>query len=466
MRGAMENNGGLGSGPPVRYYELLLGLWERELGLGPRPPLRELLRPDAAAAFEDASVLARRLSEATGLPCTIGGSCFMSEGRSCLVADEPMDIDLRLWARDAGEVGAAADAVAAFAGAAFEETGARKDLSRAPDIRASGGPALSLSWIGLAAGRPAEIQALVRATPRGGIPASVAARRLAALDDEALAGYLRVKGVLYREGGPRLKLFKKSELRLWDVDDALLSFLSSMHEACLAPGARRRSGAGHGEHMTEAAYLSLALGGDWTDFLTAGLHDCIEESGDRARAAAALDSGLRDWHASRGEDDPAGLAAETVARIALMTESFSLDGGESPADRAPGLRARLDSALAALGVDPSAAGSRELAYVGLYAAFNGALVAEAARIRAPELADRWAGMREAGYLEARPRHRRALSLMRWASVLEGLGAPLIMWDELERLCRAHGLDYPLLRSLASSLFSIDERPGAAAIPLA
>jgi hypothetical protein len=440
---------------PARYYELLLELWERELGLGPRPPLSELLRPDAAAAFEDASALARRLSEATGLPCTIGGSCLMSEGRSCLVADEPMDIDLRLWARGAGDVEAAADAVAAFAGESFAGVAQRKDLSRAPDIRASGGPALSLSWIGRAAGRPAEVQALVRAMPRGGIPASVAARRLAALDDDALAGYLRVKGVLYREGGTRRRLFKKSELRLWDVDAAVLSFLSSMHEACLAPGARRRSGAGHGEHMTEAAYLSLALGGDWTDFLTAGLHDCIEESGDRPKAAAALDSGLRDWHGNRGEEDPAGLAAEIVARISLMTESFSLDEGDGPADRAPGLRSRLDPALAALGIDPSAAGTRELAYIESYAAFNAALVAEAGRMRAAELADRWAGMREAEYLETSPRHRRALTLMRWASVLEGLDAPLIMWDELERLCRVHGLDFPLLRSLASSVFAID-----------
>lgn len=413
-------------------YDYLLEVW-----LSKVPEIRlksnnELVHPRALEIEAFARSQIEVLHNATGLDITLGGSCLSYEERSALLNGQNPDLDIRIWIREPADFGRVETAILSL----FPNC-QKQDKSDRAEIFKTGLPAYAYVVILPDNGINYRLEILVRAEGKHG-KHPLAVKRLKTLTDIQFSKYLNLKAHL-KANTEQYRAFKATEISFWTRDEKLISALERIHQKTVGQKLRKseKGAITHSKHMRNVAFRSLALGTDESDFVTAYLHDVLEE-GVAAHSIESLQNIIREELIGFLD---AVQVSEVIQRIQLLTEE-KLNERELFS---------IKPELSRL-IEQIAANEREslkqsevdylIWYFKKYQKFLRTLIRESARIRLVELADRWDGLLDMSYMEKYSVTQRHISFGRIGATLEvmqGSNYPVIM-DAYVAAYRSFGLD--------------------------
>lgn len=241
--------------------------------------------------------------------------------------------------------------------------------------------------------------------------------------------------------------FKKREKQFWIIEPELISLLEEIQVKTVGDK-KRRSGELHAGHMKNVAYRTLALGGSREEFITAYIHDCMEEANDTDKAESVIRSSLVPMF---GEE----YAGDIVERIKILTE----DSFNSEAIARYGqIAGKRIAELCTLHEIPYTEKNLNYAvkYSLVYSSFQDKLLNNIERIRNVETADRWDALSSMEYLADAPLIIKVLSFSRLYIILKVMRAHQFIFDLFDEKAEEFGVKL-LLVSAFSQLFMMDVR---------
>lgn len=409
----------------IMSYANFLNLWITRLKIKKLYQFSELSHPQAEEIYKRGSDLAAAIGIELGLKYNVGGSALIINGKNTLLKNDTADIDIRIWINSKSEFNKAVEYIKNKYPISEE-----KDQSDKPDIIKTGLPGRLLSWDEILNNIKVRLEIQVRSEPTEGYY-GLARKRLERLDDNLLIRYLNAKLVAKNESEKIYKEFKNQEKKFWDIDPVLEEAILSIHRS-ITFKKTRMSGASQSDHMRNTAYKVLALGGDWIEFTIAYLHDCIEEASNQDSATTLIKSNLAGIY---NEDQIEYI----INCIKILTED-ELNEKEI-SDCAEPDRFIIDLFAKMNEVYNPDEAFYHLKYIKKYNKFNLKLQENKELIAKVEIADRWEGLSDMEYLRRYSKTKQFLSIARIYSTLYIMGAPELLFREVETICKDYDIDY-------------------------